>query len=114
MSVDQTDIYITGVLYQQDAYPTDPQPLFILIDNAFREISGLGYEYLDINRAENRLSNGTTREQLLIFMKEVKYNDESYLTDTSSSSVRTALINKLAELTDITYSDIEIRTKRTI
>jgi hypothetical protein len=112
MSVDDTQVYVTGVLYQQDAYPSDPSALFSMIDEAFRQISGLEYWELLINRSECRFSNSTTREQLLIFMKGVVYNDVTFLSDTASSSLRTAIINKLSTLSDITYSDVEIRTTR--
>lgn len=112
--VDDTQVYITGVLYQQDAYPSDPSSLFSLIDQAFRQISGLEYWELLINRSECRFSNSTTREQLLLFMKDVKYNGTSFLSDIQSSNMRTAIINKLNELSDITYNDVEIRTTRQI
>jgi anti-anti-sigma regulatory factor len=112
--VDDTQVYITGVLYQQDAYPSDPSSLFSLIDQAFRQISGLEYWELLINRSECRFSNSTTREQLLLFMKDVKYNGTTFLSDIQSSNMRTAIINKLNELSDITYNDVEIRTTRQI
>jgi len=114
LTVDDTQIYVTGVLYQEDAYPIDPTSLFDLVDIAFREISGLGYWELLINRSESRFSNTTTREQLLIFMKDVVYNGDRYLTNSQSSGLRTAIINKLDSLSDITYADVEIRTSRTV
>jgi len=113
MSVDDTQVYVTGVLYQEDAYPSDPSALFKLIDEAFRQISGLEFWELLINRAECKFANSTTREQLLIFMKDVVYNSVTFLSDTQSSSLRTAIINKLGTLADITYVDVEIRTSRT-
>jgi len=114
MITNDTQVYVTGVLYQQDAYPSDPSDMFKLIDGAFREISGLEFWILSINRSECRFANATTREQLLIFMKDVVYNSNAFLSDTQSSSLRTAIINKLDELSDIQYSDVEIRTTRLI
>lgn len=108
-----TQVYVTGVLYQSDAFPDDPSILFDLMDENFREISGLAFEYLSINRTEARFSGGTTREQLLIFMKNVTYNSDSYLSSTNSASLRTAINNKLDTVTDLTYVDTEIRTTRT-
>lgn len=112
-TIDDTQVYITGVLYQSDAYPDDATPLFNVVDDAFREIEDLEYRYLDINRSECRFSGGTTREQLLIFMKDVNYKNNDYLSDTDSSSLRMALVNKLNSLSDITFSDVEIRSTRT-
>ena len=112
MTTNDTQVYITGVLYQESAYPDDPSILFSIVDEKFREITEMGYEYLDINRSENRFSNETTREQLLIFMKDVLYNSTSYLTDSQSVALRTALINKLDTITNLTYTDVEIRTTR--
>jgi hypothetical protein len=114
MSTDDTQIYVTGVLYQEDAYPSDPSALFSLIDEAFRQISGLEFWELLINRSECRFSNSTTREQLLIFMKDVVYSGTRFLSDAQSSSLRTAIIDKLDSLSDITYTDVEMRTTRTI
>ena len=112
-SSDDTQIYITGVLYQENAFPDDSSILFGIVDGKFREISGLEFGFLSINRAENRFSAGSTREQLLIFMKDVIYNSSIYLSDTDSGNLRTALINKLDAITDLTYNDVEIRSTRT-
>jgi hypothetical protein len=114
MIIDDTQIYITGVLYQYDAFPSDPKILFGYIDEKLREITLLEYQFLSINRSENRFSNGTTREQLLIFMKDIKYNNVVFLSDSGSAALRTTLINKLNSLLDITYNDVEIRTTRTV
>ena len=114
MSTDDTQVYVTGVLYQEDAYPSDPSALFDFIDEAFRQISGLEFWELLINRSECRFSNSTTREQLLIFMKDVVYNGVKFLSDTQSSTLRTAIIDKLGSLDELSYSDVEIRTTRMI
>jgi len=114
MSVDDTQVYVTGVLYQEDAYPSDPSAMFSLVDEAFRQISGLEYWELLINRSECRFANSTTREQLLLFMKDVVYNNTRFLSDSQSSSLRTAIINKLTSLPDIEFSDVEVRTTRTV
>ena len=114
MTIDDTQVYVTGVLYQQDAYPSDPSVLFDITDEAFRQITGLEFWELLINRSECRFSNGSTREQLLIFMKDVIYNGNKYLTDAQSSNLRTAIIDKLDSMSDITYSDVEIRTSRVV
>ena len=113
MNIDDTQIYITGVLYQSEAFPSDPKILFNIVDEKFRELISLEYQFLSINRAENRFSSGTTREQLVIFMKDIKYNGSAYLSDTNSGLVRTALIGKLDTINDLTYTDVEIRTTRT-
>ena len=115
MSTDDTQVYVTGFLYQQDAYPSDPMPLFAMIDEAFRQISGLEYWELLINRSECRFANTTTREQLLIFLKGVVYNSVTFLSDSQSTTLRTALINKLDSLSStVSYDDVVIRTSRTI
>ena len=111
---DEMQVYVTEVLYNSSAYPADPQPVFDLIDGAFREIDGLDYSFLSINRTEARFSGGSTREQLLIFMKNVTYNDLTFLTDTDSSTLRTNIKNKLDTLGAITYTDVEIRILREI
>lgn len=113
MTTDDTQIYVTGVLYDMESFPDDPHIVFNKIHTKFSEISGLGYGKLAINRAENRFSNGTTREQMLIFMKDVTYSGNSYLTDAQSTSLRSDLISKLNSITEITYDDVEIRTTRT-
>ena len=114
MNIDETQIYITEVLYQSDAFPTDPKILFKMIDEQFRQITALEYQFLSINRSENRFSGGTTREQLLIFMKDIKYNGNAFLSDTNSASLRSDLISKLNSISDIAYNDVEIRTTRTV
>jgi hypothetical protein len=112
MTINDTQVYATGVLYQETAYPDSPDALFKIVDEKLREITEVTYFVLAINRAENRFSNSTTREQLLIFMKDVQYNSNSYLSDSDSASLRTAVINKLDTITDLTYNDVEIRTTR--
>jgi hypothetical protein len=114
MVVDDTQIYITGVLYQSDAFPTDPKILFALIDGKLREITALEFQFLSINRAENRFSNETTREQLLIFMKDIKYDGVVFLSDTNSSALRTAIVNKMNDTAELIFNDVEIRTTRLI
>ena len=113
-TVDDTQAYVTGVLYNESAFPDDPSILFGIVDGAFREIADLEYQFCSINRAENRFSGGTTREQLLIFMKYITYDGNSYLSDTESGNLRTALINKLDAIDDLTYVDVEIRSSRTV
>ena len=107
-----TQIYVTGVLFNEDAFPSDPSVMFSTIDAKFREITSLTWSYLCINRAENRFANTTTREQLLIFMKNATYNGDAYLSDTNSASLRSDLISKLNSIVSITYVDVEIRTTR--
>lgn len=114
MVVDDTQVYINGVLYQSEAFPSDPKILFNIIDEKLRELTSLEYQFLSINRAENRFSNETTREQLMIFMKDVKYNSNVFLSDSESSSLRTDLINKINTISEFSYDDVEIRITRTI
>ena len=111
---DDTQIYVTGVLYQEDAYPSDPTALFTYIDEAFRQIPNLEFWELLINRSECRFSNSTTREQLLIFMKDVVYSGTRFLSDSQSDTLRNAIISKLDSLSDITYTDVEMRTTRSV
>jgi len=113
-TVDQTDVYITGVLYNSDAYPDDPQSVFAPVDEAFRDIADLEWQFLNVNRAENRFSGGTTREQLLIFMKNVTVGGTSFLSDTQSTTLRNNLITALNTISSITFVDVEIRTTRTV
>jgi hypothetical protein len=136
--VDQTDVYITGVLYQENAYPDSSVPVFSELDEAFRTILGLSYEYFHVNKSECRFSDSTTREQLLIFLKNVTMsnislalNDDddlldsgqnllvpgiteslSFLTDAQSDDLRQSIIDVLNTVSDITYDDVEIRTTR--
>jgi hypothetical protein len=112
MSTDDTQVYVTGVLYQQSAYPSNIDLLVSLVDDAFRQILGLKYSELLVNRSECRFSNTTTREQLLLFLKDVSFNDVKFISDSQSTSMRTAIINKLNELSDIEYDNVEIRTTR--
>jgi len=112
--IDETQVYVTGVLYNQDAYPDNPHLIFNEIDEAFRTIQGLEYLDLCINRSETRFSDASTREQLLIFMKDVVYRCERFLTDTQSDNLRTALITVLDSISSITYGDVEIRTTREV
>lgn len=111
-TVDDTQMYATGVLYQSSAFPNDSSILFGIVDEAFREIADLEFSFLSINRAENRFSGGTTREQLLIFMKDITYDGNTYLSDADSGTLRTALIGKLNGITDLTYTDVEVRSTR--
>ena len=106
----ETQIYITGCLYQSSAYPDDPITLQALIADALNDISGLIFGSLSLNRTEARFSGGTTREQLLVFLKAVNYDNQVYLSDSVSSTLRTNIINKLNTITDFTYTDVEIRT----
>lgn len=111
-TADQTDIYVTGVLYQTNAFPDSADDLFSIIDREFREIDGLEFQFLDINRADNRFSGGSTRQQLLIFMKDITYNSSKFLSDTNSNTLRNSLKTKLDNIIDVTYTDVEIRTSR--
>ena len=76
--IDDTQVYVTGCLYKQDAYPDDPQELFDIVDEFLRQVTDLSFWVLAINRSETRFSGGTTREQLLIFLKDVIYNGKQY------------------------------------
>lgn len=109
---DKTEMYVTGVLYQQSAFPDNPQNVFDIVDEAFREIADLSWDKLCVNRSENRFSSGITREQLLIFMHGITYDGDEYLSDTDSNSLRNAIKGKLDNLSDITYVDVEVRSFR--
>jgi hypothetical protein len=110
--IDQTDVYITGVLYEQNAYPDNPNIVFDILDSAFRNIQGLYYENFGVNRSECRFSNSDTREQLLVFLKNVIVNGNKFLTDMQSTSLRSSLISALNSVIDISFTDVEIRTTR--
>jgi len=109
---DNTQIYITGVQYNSSSYPDDEKNMFDDVSVNFKAITNFTYGFLSINRAENRLSSGTTREQLLIFLKDVVYGGNTYLTEANAAALRTAIITKLALIPAITYTDVEIRTTR--
>ena len=104
-----TDMYVTGVLYNESAFPDSPNDLFSVVDAAFRTISILDYVSLNINRSETRFSNGTTREQLLIFMKDITYNGNTWLTLTDVTAFRNAIIAALNTVDSLTYDDVEVR-----
>jgi hypothetical protein len=114
ITVDQNDLYITGVLYQGNAYPDSSVPVFEELDTNFRTISGLYYSNFCVNRSECRMSDSSTREQLLIFLKGVTLNGSSFLTDAQSDSLRTSIMQVLNTTSDITYFDVEMRTSREI
>ena len=109
---EQTDVYITRVLYQQSAYPDSSVPVFNELDTSFRSIEGIKYENFHVNRAECRFSDSFTREQLLIFLKNVTLDGVSFLSDVQSTSLRNSLMSILNVVADITYFDVEIRTSR--
>ena len=109
-TTEETQCYIIGGLYNSDAYPDDPTDLYNDINSKLGEVSGLSYTQLSINRSENRFSGGSTREQLLVFLKDVTYNNDTYLNDSNSSTLRTNIISKLDEMTNFTYTDVEIRS----
>jgi hypothetical protein len=114
MTSNDTQVFITGVLYNSNAYPNDPFTVFNIVDRAFRQITTLDYFVLAVNRAENRFSTGTTREQLLIFMQTVKYNGNDYLTSTDAANLRTDLLTSLNSISEIQYEDVQVRTRKTI
>jgi hypothetical protein len=111
---DQTDLYITGALYQQSAYPDSSVTVFNELDEAFRAIDGVKYQNFCVNRSECKFSDSSTREQLLIFLKGLTLNDSSFLTDTQSTNLRTSFIDVLNQLIDLTYDDVQIRTSREV
>ena len=80
--------------------------------DSLNDISEFVFGSLSINRTEARFSGGTTREQLLVFLKDVRYNGQVYLSDSVSSTLRTNIINKLNTVMDFTYTDVVIRTMR--
>lgn len=111
---DNTQVYITGITYNTQSFPDDPHVVFDVVYVKLCEIANLSFGSLYVNRAENRFSNGTVREQMLVFMKNVSYSGNAYLSDSQSSTVRTNIINKMNELTEISYIDVEVRTTREI
>lgn len=110
--LDNTQVYVTGVLYNSSAYPDNLDDIFDDVDAKFREITDLEFGFLSMNRSETRFSGGTTREQLVIFMKSVMFEDDSFLSDAQSNNLRGQLINKLDQISNLTYTDVEIRTVR--
>jgi len=109
---DNTQIYITEVLYNSSSYPDDEKNMFDDVSVNFKAIANFSYGFLCINRAENRFAAGTTREQLLIFIKDITYGGNTYLTEANAAALRTEIINKLGLITAITYTDVEVRTTR--
>lgn len=107
--INECQVYITGALWNQGAYPDDPMGPLLAVDEQMRKVSGMDYDGIYINRSENRFSNGTTREQLLFFMKGVIYNGNRFLTDSSSAALRSDIITKLASVDGLTYDDVELR-----
>jgi hypothetical protein len=113
MISNETQMYVTGIIYEGDAFPSDPKLAYNKIDEAIRNnILNLTYHASCLNRSENRFANSTTREQLLFFMKDINYNNNLYLTDSASNELRTALINVFNNIPNLTYSDIEIRSTK--
>jgi len=112
--LEQNDLYITGVLYNDSAYPDSSVPVFNELDEVFRLIPGLSYSMFHVNRSECRFSDSSTREQLLIFLKDVKLNGSNFLSDADSTSLRNSLKTVLNNTQSITYTDIEMRTSREV
>jgi len=111
-TTDENQVYVTGVLYNSSAFPDDPQDLFDIVDEKFRELDELSFADLNINRSETRFSDGETREQLLIFMKGVSWDGSNFLSDTNSNTLRNNLVTKLNSISGLSYTDVEIRTSR--
>jgi hypothetical protein len=112
---DQNDVYITGVLYLESAYPDNPISIFNELDNELRTISGFSYEYFYVNRSECRFSDSSTREQLLIFLKNVKLNGNTFLSNSQSTSLRSSIISVMNSLINsFSYNDVIMRTYREV
>ena len=108
-----TQIFITGILYNDEAFPSNPKELFNIIDEKIRNgIPLLTFKNSCINRSENRFSNSNVREQLMYFIQYAKYNNNEFLSDIDSETLRSQLITVFNNIDNVTYNDIEIRSSR--
>lgn len=112
ISDEETEIYITNFTYFGSAWQDNINGTFDYIDTVFRDIENFSFYDLAISHAEVVNSNLQTRNEAVLFIKRATYNGKSYLSDSESSSMRTAIISRLSSEINIGYSDIEIRSSR--
>ena len=108
----ETEIYITNFKYQGSSWFTNINAVFDYVDAVFRDISNFDFFDLAISHIEIIDANQNTSNEAILFVKRGKYNDNSYLSDSDSSTLRTAIINKLNSESDITFNDVEVRSQR--
>jgi len=109
---DETEIYVTNFKYLGDSWFTDINIVFDYMDALLRDIDNFDFFDLAISNIEIVDANQNTSNEAILFVKRGKYNNISYLSDTNSATLRTAIINKLNSDSDITFDDVEVRSQR--
>ena len=110
----EIEMYIRGVVYQGSTWTSFSEDIFELVDAKLSEINGLEWWEFSVNKTENWiLSSESSREELLLIFKNIKYNSNDLFEEADVNFIRTTIINKLYELSDdLTFTDVEFRTNK--
>lgn len=109
---EETEIYIRGVSFQTQYFINNPDIFFDHLNTLFGSITGFSWTELGVTQASISDSVGQFSEQLLVFFKGGRYNDQSYMSLETIEALRSELVARLNTDTDIRYKDVELRTYR--
>ncbi len=107
-----TEVYIKGVKYQSVSWVDDPDQLLQLISDELKKITDLYYLSIAVNAAQVLATSQTPTQytDMVVFLKNVRYKNNGYLTLENASLLRNAIKAALGAISSLDYNDVEIRT----
>ena len=107
-----TEIYIKGLIYYGNHWVDDPDELINEIVESFVVINGFEYMSIALNLSQvfSTSQIPTQYSGIILFLKNVTFNGDGYLSSAASASLRESIMNRLRTINELQFEDVEIRT----
>ena len=110
--VESTEIYITGVRYKSESWYSNPDELLDTVADYLYEISGFVFISLSLNMSQvhNVSIVSTQYDAMMLYLKGVKYQGTSFLSEDMIRELRDKIIEKLNQLPEFEFVDVQLRS----
>lgn len=101
------EVFISGILYKSSSYvePTDIDTLLAAINTAFDNIAQLEFAGVVVS-AWHGSSDG-----IFVGIDDATYGGVKYLSFSNATTLRTAIINAMSTVTDVTVTNMEVEVR---
>ena len=110
--VEVAEIYITSVRYKSQTWFNEPDQMLDDVANYLNEINSFSFLSLSLNMSQvHSVSLVTTQyDAMMLYLKGVKYQGSSFLTNNQIHELREKIVEKLKQLPEFEFTDVQIRS----